>query len=172
MSNFWRTDSKSAPASVIRGRFRSSHVLIVGVVVGLLFAPQGFVSKTIYRRLGAWLQQHLCEVAFGSYSVTGLVLGVAMILALLVPVVAAGFWIRHGLSTVRERTNDLPGRKPLFDTKLIEGPAAVRGGWMEVGAGAFLIVACTFVLLWPMLGAETNVFLRLPSEMEACKGTA
>jgi len=43
---------------------------------------------------------------------------------------------------------------------------------MEVGAGAFLIVACTFVLLWPMLGAETNVFLRLPSEMEACKGTA
>lgn len=171
MSNFWRKDSKSAPASVIRGRFRSSHVLIVCVVVGLLFAPQGFVSKTLYRRLGSWLQQHLCEVAFGSYSVTGLVLGAAMILALLVPIVAAGFWIRHGLSMVREKTNDLLGRKPVFDTKLIEGPAAVRGGWMEVGAGAFLIVACTFVLLWPTLGAETNVFLRLPSEMEACKGT-
>jgi hypothetical protein len=43
---------------------------------------------------------------------------------------------------------------------------------MEVGAGAFLIVACIFVLLWPILGAETNVFLRLPSEMEACKATA
>jgi len=43
---------------------------------------------------------------------------------------------------------------------------------MEVGAGAFLIVACMFVLLWPILGAETNVFLRLPSEMEACKATA
>lgn len=65
-----------------------------------------------------------------------------------------------------------PGRKPLFDTKLIEGPAAMRGGWMEVGAGAFLIVACISVLLGSILGAETNLFLRLPSEMEACKATA
>jgi hypothetical protein len=172
MGNFWRKDSKSAPASVIRGRFRSSHVLIACVVVGLLFAPQGYVSKTIYRRLGSWLQQHLCESAFGTYSVTGLVLGATMMLALLVPIVAAGFWIRHGRRMVREKTNDLAGRKPLFDTTLIEGPAAVRGGWTEVGAGAFLIVACTFVLLWPMIGAETNVFLRLPAEMEACKATA
>ena len=128
MGNFRRKDSKSAPASVIRGRFRSSHVLIACVVVGLLFAPQGFVSKTIYRRLESWLQQHLCESAFGTYSVTGLVLGAAMILALLVPTVAAGFGIRHGLRMVREKTNDLPGRKPLFDAKLIEGPAAMRGG--------------------------------------------
>jgi hypothetical protein len=60
-------------------------VLIVCVVVGLPFAPQGFVSKTIYRRLGSWLQQHLCGSAFGTYGVTGLVLGAAMILALLVP---------------------------------------------------------------------------------------
>ena len=59
-----------------------------------------------------------------------------------------------------------------FCMRLIEGPAAMRGGWMEVGAGAFLIVACISVLLWPILGAETNLFLRLPSEMEACKATA
>jgi hypothetical protein len=72
----------------------------------------------------------------------------------------------------REKTNDLPGHRPLFDTELIEGTAAVRGGRMEVGAGAFVILACGFLLLWPLIGAETSVFLRHPAEMEACKAIA
>jgi hypothetical protein len=141
------------------------------VITGLLFAPQG-LSRPMYRRLGGWLQQHLCESAFGSYSVTGLVLAAALTVALLVPIVAACFWIRHGVRMVREETNDLRGRRPLFDTQLIEGQAAVRGGWMEVGAGTFVILACAFLLLWPFLDAETSVFLRHPSAMEACKATA
>ena len=113
----------------------------------------------------------MCVSSFGGYGVTGLVLGAAMIGALLVPIVAAGFWIRHGLRMVREKTNDLPGRRPLFDTRLIEGPAAVRGGRIEIGAGVFLILACTFLLAWIMLGTVTNVFLRIPSEIEACEAT-
>jgi len=168
MSNFWR---KSGAATVIRGRWRISYVLIFGLVIGLLLAPQG-LSRPMYRRLGGWLQQHLCESAFGSYSVTGLILAAAITVALLVPIVAACFWIRHGLRMVSDKTNDRPGHVPLFDTQLIEGPAAVRGGWMEVGAGIFVMLACTILLIWPLIGAETNVFLRHPSEMEACKATA
>jgi hypothetical protein len=168
MSNFWR---KSGAATIIRGRWRMSHVLIFGVVIGLLLAPQG-LSRPMYRRLGGWLHQHLCESAFGSYSVTGLVLAAALTIALLVPIVAACFWIRHGLRMVRNKTNGLPGHRPLFDTQLIEGPAAVRGGWMEVAAGAFVVLACSFLLLWPLIGAETSVFLLHPSEIPACKATA
>ena len=168
MSNFWR---KSGAATIIRGRWRMSYVLIFGVVAGLLLAPQG-LSRPMYRRLGGWLQQHLCESAFGSYSVTGLILAAAITVALLVPIVAACFWIRHGLIMVRAKTNVRPGHRPLFDTQLIEGPAAVRGGWMEVGAGIFVVLACTFLLVWPLVGAETSVFLRHPSEMGTCKATA
>src|SRR5439155_858436 len=87
----------------------------------------------------------------------------AALVALLVPTVAACFWIRHGLRMVREKTNDRPGHRPLFDTQLIEGPPAVRGGWMEVAAGTFVILACAFLLLWPLIGAESSVFLRHPS---------
>jgi hypothetical protein len=172
MSNFWRKNSGPGAATVIRGRWRMSYVLIAGVVLGLLLAPQGFVSRALYRRLGGWLQQHLCESAFGSYSVTGLILAAVLTVALLLPIAGACFWIRHGLRMAREKTNDLPGHRPLFDTELIEGPAAVRGGWIEVAAGAFVILACSFLLLWPLVGAEGSVFLRDPAEMEACKATA
>ena len=146
-------------------------MLVFVAVLGLLFMPHGFVSKTIYRQLGSWMQQHLCVSSIGGYSLTGLILASAIGVPLVALILAAGFWIRHGLRMVREKTNDLPGRKPLFDKQLIEGSAAVRGGWIEVGAAVFLILACAFILLWPLVGADTNVFLRPPSEMEACKAT-
>ncbi len=46
MSNFWQ---KNASASVILGRFRLWHVLVFGVVVGLLFAPRATLVPTIAR---------------------------------------------------------------------------------------------------------------------------
>src|SRR5205085_10163308 len=123
MGDFRPLLPKSGSSTIIRGRWRMSYVLIFGLVIGLLLAPQG-LSRPMYRRLGGWLQQHLCESVFGSYSVTGLILAAAMGVALLVPIVAACFWIRHGLRMVRDKTNARPGHRPVFDTQLSEGRAA------------------------------------------------
>jgi hypothetical protein len=166
--SFWQKSG----GPVIRGRIRPLYLLLFIAVVCVLLAPTGFVSKTMYRQLGSWLQQHLCMSAFGGYSVTGLILASAVSAPLLVLIVAGGFWIRHGVRMVREKTNDLPGHKPLFDTALVEGSSAVRGGRMEVAAGVFLMLACSFVLLGPVLGMDVDLFLRHPSEMAACKAAA
>jgi hypothetical protein len=169
MNGLWK---KSDPARVIRGRFRPWYVLFFFVFVGLMLAPQGFVSRTLSRQIGSWLQQHLCVSALGGYSVTGLVLASAISFPLLGLIVIAGFWIRHGLRMVRDKTNQRPGRKPLFDTVLIEGPASVRGGWVIAGAGAFVMLAGTLLLLGPVLGMDADLFLQHPSEMARCKAAA
>ena len=159
-------------ANVIRGRFRARHVLLLVAVASLLqIVIRIEPPHAIYQHLGAWLQQHLCVSGFGGYSVTVLVLALAVSMALLALIVGGGFWIRHGVHMVREKTSDLPGRKPLFDTTLIDGSAAVRGGWLEVAAGAFVMLACAFILLGPVLGLDGTAFLRHPSQIPACKAS-
>lgn len=154
---------------MIAGRFRPRHLLILGIVASALLAANGLLSRVFYRPLGTWLQNRLCESAFGGYSTAGLVLVAAISVPLLGLLVGAAFWIRHGLRMVREKTNQLPGHKPMVDTALIEGPAAVRGGWMEIVAGVFVILACAYLLLGPVLGVEKTVLLQKPAEMPACK---
>ena len=160
------------PANVIRGRFRPRHALLLVAVASLLqIVIRIEPPHAIYQHLGAWLQQHLCVAGLGGYSVTVLILASAVGIPLLALIVGGGFWIRRGVHMVREKTTNLPGRKPLFDTALIDGSAAVRGGWMEVAAGAFVMLACAFIPLGPVLGLDGNAFLRHPAEIPVCKAS-